>query len=62
MTLTVAVKVTVWPNTEELAEETTVVVVAVVCAGEWKTRMPSTWLSPPSAAMMLWLPVTELTA
>src|SRR5437868_6812805 len=49
--LTVAVNVTVWPDSEALADETTdVVVVAVVLmlAVAWKTRMPSTWLRFPS--------------
>ncbi len=46
--LTVAVKVTTWPDTEGLAEETTTVLVLAIA---WKARIPSTSLRPPPEEM-----------
>src|SRR6266849_8455537 len=61
LTVTVAVNVIIWPNTDGLPEEVTAVVVAA-----WLTdcvRFPELakkLLSPPYVAVMVWLPAVML--
>src|SRR5262249_43860422 len=59
--LTVAVKVTVWPNTDGLAEETSVVVVAIPLVTTWVSESLLPWKLVPSekVAVMTYEPTVS---